>query len=887
MEKVNQSFNSAYSSFVSKNPALNNNATTPIPPAPSTIINEEVKDEHNVKDKILKYSGLISLFLVPGVAYISGKSSAANVTKALNESNKALQAENEKLMKAFNEAVEAVQKTAPVEKVTEKANDSVWKAIALVGGGAVGADLWNKINSKEELTDSEKEQIQNSATNRLNYLNDKANEVDGLNTRVSMVDNSLNDKYTKNVGGFRLFNNVQQHQPFNKTKYTAALENIKTMAPNYINNVAQADKAPLQKGDSIWSISSEFAPIKDGGLGSVPPEIQSNFEKLGVNVPTFVPMYEAKGLSKVQCHGDKGTYTYGNTTFDVDKAAEFTMPAYRNGAVKDQKIEVFVSTHKNVNGKEEDINPLVFVRSKDFFGNFIYSPDPKAEENEKFAFFSKAVYELAKGKMDSSSVDNYRVVNDEAYNKFAAADGMILNDWQAAPVSALMRYKAGCENAAGTLSNDASEKLSNMRIVSICHNLMYQGSTLMNNNYAQRTIASENILNTLFDQYAADIVENAYSGTPDSTSEQKGQYHDISNVLVFNKDRGDKNVNFSSMAAHLSDYFVPVSKNYADEVTKDPQQSNSLQWVMQQRDKSGTLTGIVNGNDYKNIALEHVAKRMESLSGVEFKTYNAQTPVDEIMDARAQNKVNFYQNYILPFAKGELDEKYTKGFDNVGGTIPPEMSNEELLETPILANVGRFVSQKGIKDICDTIKDLYANWETNYPGKNKPIIYLLGSDGEGGTQRKFIEELKEELPKEDAKRVICYHGFAPAQAVMASCDYFLMPSKFEPCGLTQGEALGQSTPVIANATGGLVDTVIDKGDEQYGILTQKGDVSQVGFAQAVDKGLDIYFNNQDKYKSMVKNASKFNQSWVQPDRKGPIYDYADLFGIDRQSLNEI
>ncbi len=889
MEKVNQLFNSAYGNFVVNNKALNrpsNNASNPVAPPPTSWAsgNIEEKKESDVKDKILKYSGLVSLFLMPGAVFLAGKASNKNTTKTIE----ALRAENEKLMQSFNEAVAAVQKSGAETVQKQTSNDNaVWKALALVGGGAVSANVINKLKSGEELSKEDKKEVQDAMEQKVTDLNNKAWQVDDLNTRVSLVGNSLKDKYTENVGGFRLFNNVQQHQPFNKTKYLAVLKNNKTIAANYVNNVAQPKKAPLQKGDSIWSVSSEFAPIKDGGLGSVPPEIQNNFEKLGVKVPTFVPMYEARGLSKVKCEGDKGTYQYGNTTFDIEKAAEFTMPAYRNGSVQDQKIEVFVSTHKNVDGKEEDINPLVFIRSKDFFGNFIYSPSPKAEENEKFAFFSKAVYELSKGKLDQNSVDNYKIVNDEAYNKFAAPDGMILNDWQAAPVSALMRYKTGCENAAGTLSNDASDKLANMRIVSICHNLKYQGSTLMNNDYAQRTIVSENILNTLFDEFTADIVKNADSGTPDSTDEEREQYHDISNVLIFNRDRGEKNVNFSSMAAHLSDYFVPVSKNYADEVTKDVEQSGSLQYVMQQRDAHGTLTGIVNGNDYKNVALEHVAKRMKNASGIEFETYNAQTPIDEIMDARAKNKINFYKNYIIPFATGELDEKYTKGFDNVGGTIPVELSDEEIINTPILANVGRFVSQKGIKDICDTIKDLYANWDKKYPGKNKPIIYLLGSDGEGGTQRKFIEDLKAGLPEEDARRVVCYHGFAPAQAVMASCDYFLMPSKFEPCGLTQGEALGQATPVIANATGGLVDTIVAEGDEQYGILTEKGDVSQAGFAEAVDKGLDIYFNDKDKYKQMVKNASKFNQSWIQPERKGPIYDYADLFGIDRQSLNEV
>lgn len=889
MDKVNQAFNSAYNDYLAKskvaaqNPQAENPAVTPaINPTPPSIPSG---DKNGLGDKVLKYSGLVSLFLVPAAAVISGKVVQSNMEKNFKAAQQTAAEQQEKLLNALNEALEAAQKAGTDAASKSDKNESLaWKAMAFIGSGAIGATVWDKINKGEKLTDEDKAAIQQGAHNNMGRLNGKADEVDGIKERVSMFD-GLVTKYLKNTFGFKLLGNVEQRGSFNKTNYDKHLESIKDIASSYINGTAQLDKAPLSKGDTIWSVTSEFDPIKDGGLGSVPPEFQTNFEKLGVNVPSFVPMYEAKGTSRVVVDNNgKGTYEYGKTVFDIDKAVEFTMPAYRNGKVSNVKVEAFVSTHKKVNGKDVDMKPLIFIRNKDYFNNFIYAPGPNSEEPEKFAFFSKAVYELAKGKLDSKSVDDFKVVDNEAFNKFNAPDGMILNDWQAAPVSALMRYKTGCEAAAGTLNKDAANKLADMRLVSVCHNLMYQGSTQMNNDYYQKNISSENILNTLFDQYAHDIVLNAESGTPKETEEEKEQYHNISNVLVLEKDRGGRHVNFSNMAANLCDYFVPVSQNYADEVTEDGRQSGSLQWVMQQRAKSGVLKGITNGNDYKNVGLENVAGKMYDLTGVKLETYNANTPLEKILDDRAKNKINFYRNYVQKVADGTLAPEYAKGFENVGGTMPPELSDEELLNTPVLTNAGRLVSQKGIQQLCKTIQDLFENWEEKYPGQNKPIIYLAGSDGEGGTQRKFIEELKESLPAEDARRIIFYHGFAPIPAYMAASDYFLMPSQFEPCGLTQGESLGQSTPVIANATGGLVDTIVAEGDGQYGVLTEKGDVSQEGFAKAVDKGLDIYFNNKEKYNSMIKNASKCDFSWMQPNKQGPAYDYLELFGIKREAL---
>ena len=209
------------------------------------------------------------------------------------------------------------------------------------------------------------------------------------------------------------------------------------------------------------------------------------------------------------------------------------------------------------------------------------------------------------------------------------------------------------------------------------------------------------------------------------------------------------------------------------------------------------------------------------------------------------------------------------------------MSDEEIANTPIISMVGRFVSQKGVDKMSSAIKELYANWDKNFPGKNKPIFYIAGGDGEGGKQRKYVEDLKKSLPEEDNNRVIFMHGFAPMQAITAGSDFFMMPSNFEPCGLTQGESFALATPVIVSAVGGIVDTVNRNGKEN-GIFAENGlAFTPSDYSKAIAKGIDTFYNDKDKYNNMVADALAEDFTWCNTETgEGPTYDYLDLLGID-------
>ena len=682
----------------------------------------------------------------------------------------------------------------------------------------------------------------------------------------------------------------------NAGKYAKALQTIETIGQEKLTSTKPL--APIEKKNPVvWSVTSEFAPIKEGGLGSVPPEVRNNAQNLGINMPTFIPMYLNEGQATLVENGDKFTYQYKGKDIELEKVATIKTDVYKNGIPKSIPVTYYLSTDKDPQTHVE--RQLVFVHADDYFDGTIYEANAKIEEPEKFALFSKSVYEFAKVKVDGIKASKDIVIhNSKALEAIKEPDAMILNDWQAAPTAALMRYKAVMENAHGQLSDDATSKIKDMRIITIGHNCMYQGATYKHNDYSQRKAATSNILNTLFDKYAYDIVSHAKSGA-DEIDPNNQEAHALNNVLVLRSDEKTENhVNFLNMGIVLSDYFDPVSQNYANELTTEGRKdlSKMLQWSLIQKARAGKLVGVINGNDFKTLEIHSKLGITKKLTGLDLETYKKTDSIEKIAKKRFENKTKLYNEFVLPFTESSAsspeDIRKVKAVSDrlefaagAQGTKMPILTDEELAKTPILMSGGRLVSQKGMDVLCDAMKMLYDNWETDFPGQNKPILYIAGADGEKGRQRAIIENFKNnQLSLEDNNRVLFAHGFAPMAALMAASDYFLMPSIFEPCGLTQGESLALATPVIASAVGGIVDTV-NRDGKFNGVLTDKNKpLTAQGYYEALKEGLEIFFNDKATYTNMVRDSIDEDFSWAKEGRQGPVYDYLELLGIDRNSL---
>ena len=115
-----------------------------------------------------------------------------------------------------------------------------------------------------------------------------------------------------------------------------------------------------------------------------------------------------------------------------------------------------------------------------------------------------------------------------------------------------------------------------------------------------------------------------------------------------------------------------------------------------------------------------------------------------------------------------------------------------------------------------------------------------------------------------------------AHLIEAGSDMFLMPSKFEPCGLNQIYSLKYGTPPIVRKIGGLADTVSDW-NEQVSIGNQSGtgfvfeEYSAASLIGAVEKAV-LLFKDEEKWRELQKNGMQENYSWEKSAEK-----YVDLY----------
>jgi starch synthase len=143
-------------------------------------------------------------------------------------------------------------------------------------------------------------------------------------------------------------------------------------------------------------------------------------------------------------------------------------------------------------------------------------------------------------------------------------------------------------------------------------------------------------------------------------------------------------------------------------------------------------------------------------------------------------------------------------------------------EVPLAAIVSRLTHQKGIDIIAEAVAQL---------AKIPVQVAVVGAG-----DRELVEKLRV-AQREFPEQVGVYIGFdeQAAHLVEAGADMFLMPSRFEPCGMNQMYSQRYGTPPVANATGGLVDTILD---DETGYLMRE--LTAEGLVEAVQRGLGDY-----------------------------------------------
>ncbi|MEG3029007.1 MAG: glycogen synthase GlgA [Oscillospiraceae bacterium] len=275
----------------------------------------------------------------------------------------------------------------------------------------------------------------------------------------------------------------------------------------------------------------------------------------------------------------------------------------------------------------------------------------------------------------------------------------------------------------------------------------------------------------------------------------------------------EETANFMKAAIENADKVTTVSPTYAGEIL-DPWFSHGLDPILRQRQFK--MWGILNGIDYKE--------------------YNPKT--DKLIVK------NFYPEAFVT-NKHVCKEDLRSIF------------NLEDSESPIASMVTRLVEHKGLELVKNVAEGLVA---AGYQ------LVILGS-GEKDYED-FFNYLSYKYPGKVGVKI----GFDPtlARKIYAGSDMFIMPSKSEPCGLSQMIALRYGTIPIVRETGGLKDSVRDSLDGMGNGFTFSGYDS----TQLYDACMRAYAGYSDKagWKLLVKRAMKTDCSW-----KNSAKQYIDMY----------
>ncbi|HOJ93710.1 MAG TPA: glycogen/starch synthase [Fervidobacterium nodosum] len=262
-------------------------------------------------------------------------------------------------------------------------------------------------------------------------------------------------------------------------------------------------------------------------------------------------------------------------------------------------------------------------------------------------------------------------------------------------------------------------------------------------------------------------------------------------------------INFLKGGIIFSDIINTVSPTYAKEI-QQKEYGEKLEGVL--RARSSDLYGILNGIDYEE--------------------FNPLT----------DNKI--YVNYDL-------------------NTIEKKKENKKLLQrelglperdVPMIGMINRLVDQKGL-DIMAEIMDYVSLFD---------IQFVLLGTGEEKYENMF-KKLGEKYPEKYS--INLKFDIVLAQKIYAGCDMFLMPSRYEPCGLGQMYSLRYGTIPIVRYTGGLADTV-----KEYNPETKEGNgfgfegFDPAHLLKAMARAI-YFYNSKEDWNTLIKNAMTMDLSW--------------------------
>ena len=281
----------------------------------------------------------------------------------------------------------------------------------------------------------------------------------------------------------------------------------------------------------------------------------------------------------------------------------------------------------------------------------------------------------------------------------------------------------------------------------------------------------------------------------------------LDNYLYYNGNcRNDGCLNMMKAAIFYSDIITTVSPTYAKEILT-PEYGEGLQNILEMRKYD--LYGILNGVDY-DVINPKIDKDI-------VKNYD----VDTVFDNKVVNKLELQKEVGLP----------------------------ENQDVALIGIVTRLTKQKGL--------DLIINQFNEMCNRNVQIVILGAGDQ---IYEDALKVIASQYP--DKVSLNLKYDFGLSCHIYAGCDMFLMPSLFEPCGLSQMMALRYGTIPIVRQTGGLKDSV-----EPYNEYANRG--TGFGFMnynahemmRIIDYALDVYDNHRDSWRQMITRAMNAKLDW--------------------------
>ena len=263
-------------------------------------------------------------------------------------------------------------------------------------------------------------------------------------------------------------------------------------------------------------------------------------------------------------------------------------------------------------------------------------------------------------------------------------------------------------------------------------------------------------------------------------------------------------LNLMKAGLAFADAITTVSPTYAREITT-PEGGEGLDGIL--RARAGALTGILNGIDTAE--------------------WNPATD---------------------PHLRAHFDAHRLAGKAACKRALQEELGLPARPDVPLVALVGRLVDQKGIDLLLAALPELL---------RRELQVAVLGSG------RLDWEEALRESARHHAHRLAVRIGFDEglAHRIEAGADLFLMPSRFEPCGLNQLYSLRYGTVPVVRRVGGLADTVEDFDGWRHGTGFVFKDYDQRALVTAVRRALDLY-RDRRAWHAMMRRGMALDHSWA-------------------------